>query len=67
MIKAFLYTLSLVIITFMFMILTVVAFEGIILHNLTFLIIFPIMTVSSAILMGYHAHHMWCKLLKAGV
>lgn len=64
MIKSFLYTLTLVIITAVFMILTIVAFEGIILHNLTFLIIFPIMTVTSSILMGYHAHHMWCNLTR---
>ena len=64
MIKSFLYTISLVIITAVFMILTIVAFEGIILHNLTFLIIFPIMTLVGTILMIYHANQMWWKIAK---
>tara|TARA_R100000458_G_C8246699_1_gene224502 strand:- start:1022 stop:1264 length:243 start_codon:yes stop_codon:yes gene_type:complete len=44
------------------MILTIVAFEGIILHNLAFLIIFPMGTLVGTILMIYHATEMWRKV-----
>ena len=64
MIKLFIYTLSLVIIVLAFMILTIVSYEGLVLGGLGWKIFFPAMVIIGSILLMYHAHHFWCRLLK---